>query len=338
MANDWLLVETLGDEPVVVALGRQLKNMVPLGTFLRRNPGSAAIVAAVRHTAKTGRSVAEPLEHANRVIRTDVVRMTDGCLHGVQVWTGHADQEPPPRPTPGPAVWDVTTGVSIATPQSMVNKGMDPDAEPIHGRTVADELPRRGLNRGETQILAAAINCKPGDAISGCWEGCDREGKPVPYGFVARATLEPAADGTDHRIFRSMNWRCGPVCRAVAPDDLAQRILDGLAQPGTHRALVSLDTWTLLKWLDAPCPHYDWRPTGEQMVHPDDESVIAAMTTDFTNGPACGVVRLKGNGGGWVGMHVTVNRFNLDDYTIAGLISLRLPTEAELGAARLTTP
>ena len=38
MAHDWLLVETLGDEPVVVALGSRPKQMVPLRTFLRRNP------------------------------------------------------------------------------------------------------------------------------------------------------------------------------------------------------------------------------------------------------------------------------------------------------------
>ena len=37
MGHDWLLVETLGDEPAVVAQGRQLKNLVPITTFLRRS-------------------------------------------------------------------------------------------------------------------------------------------------------------------------------------------------------------------------------------------------------------------------------------------------------------
>ena len=56
-----------------------------------------------------------------------------------------------------------------------------------------------------------------------------------------------------------MNWRTerkGPV---VVADDLAQRILNGLAQAGVHRALVDLKNWTLLKWLDEPCSFYDWR-------------------------------------------------------------------------------
>jgi hypothetical protein len=38
MTHDWLLVETLGGEPAVVARGSQTKNLVPISVFLRRNP------------------------------------------------------------------------------------------------------------------------------------------------------------------------------------------------------------------------------------------------------------------------------------------------------------
>ena len=48
MGHDWLLVETLGDEPAVVAQGRQLKNLVPITTFLKRSP----YLAAVRDTLR----------------------------------------------------------------------------------------------------------------------------------------------------------------------------------------------------------------------------------------------------------------------------------------------
>jgi hypothetical protein len=63
-----------------------------------------------------------------------------------------------------------------------------------------------------------------------------------------------------------------------------------------------------MKWLDEPCPHYDWRPNGAPMVHPADEPVVAAITADLSKGPASAVLRL--NSGGWVGMHVTANRFD----------------------------
>jgi hypothetical protein len=338
MANDWLLVETLGDEPLVVAHGHQLKNMVPVSTFLRRNPWSAAIVTMVRQTARTGQGTAQVLAEANRAIRTEVVRMTDRRVHGVHVWSGHAGQEPPPRPIPGPAVWDLTSGVSTATRESLANKGMDPDIHPTQGRSFADDLSRRGLHPGETKMLAMAIRCKPGDAFCGCWEACDARGKAVPYGFVARAVAETLADGSEHLVFRTINWRCESSCHAWAPDELAQRILDGLAQPGTYRALVNLESWALLKWLDEPCPLYDWRSTRAAMAHPDNESVIAAMKVDFAKGPARGVLHVKGNGGGWVAIHVTVNRFKLDDSTIAGLASFRLPTAAELTESRRLAP
>jgi Family of unknown function (DUF5628)/Domain of unknown function (DUF5593) len=339
MAHDWLLVEILGDEPVVVAHGRQLKNLVPLSTFLRRNPHSRAIADAVAQTARTGTGVSQALPETDRVVRTEAVRMPDGRVHGVQVWSGGADEKPPERPIPGPAIWDLTSGVSTATRESLANKGLDPDTQPTQGRSFADDLSRRGLRRDETKVLAMAIRCTPGDAFCGCWEGCDAEGRPAPYGFVARAVLQPEADGSEHLVFRTMNWRCGEDCHSwAAPDDLAQRILDGLAQPGTYRALVSLQTWSLLKWLDEPCPLYDWRSTRAAMGQPDNEPVIAAMKADFAKGPASGVLQVKGTNGGWVAIHVTVNRFKLDDSTTAGLASFRLPTAAELADARLITP
>ena len=47
MTQGWLLVETLGGQPAVVAQGRQMKNFVPLAGFLRRNPNLSAIQTAI---------------------------------------------------------------------------------------------------------------------------------------------------------------------------------------------------------------------------------------------------------------------------------------------------
>lgn len=58
MTHDWLLVETLGSEPVVVAQGRQMKNLVPLAIYLRRSPYLAAIQTAIAETVATGNSLA----------------------------------------------------------------------------------------------------------------------------------------------------------------------------------------------------------------------------------------------------------------------------------------
>ena len=63
--QDWLLVETLGEQPVVVAHGRQIKNFVPIAVFLRRNPNLAAIQTKKRRLiAATHTAMAETLRKA----------------------------------------------------------------------------------------------------------------------------------------------------------------------------------------------------------------------------------------------------------------------------------
>ena len=136
---------------------------------------------------------------------------------------------------------------------------------------------------------------------------------------------------------RAINWQSELRGPAVSTDDLAQRILSGLAQAGVHRALIDLNNWTLLKWLDEPCTFYDWRSseTGKPRVHPDDKDLMSAMTREFGGGATSRVLRMPGHDGDWVPVHITVNRVELEPDTYAGLVSLRLPTDDELAAAGL---
>ena len=62
---------------------------------------------------------------------------------------------------------------------------------------------------------------------------------------------------------------------------------------------------------------------------------MAAMTTEFADGATSRVLRMPGHDGGWVPVHVTVNRVELEPDIFAGLVSLRLPTDEELAAAGL---
>ncbi|WP_156686373.1 PAS domain-containing protein [Mycobacterium sp. Marseille-P9652] len=337
MAHDWLLVETLGGDPAVVAQGSQLKNLVPITTFMRRNPHLSAVRTAIAETVQTGQSLTSITPKRDRVIRTEPVVMSDGHIHGVHVWTGPADTEPPERPTPGPLKWDLTLGVATDTRESLINSGKNPEAEVTFGRAFAEDLPSRELNPNETKVLAMAVKAKPDQTLCSTWDLTDWQGKPIRIGFVARTGLEEGPDGRDHLVARAINWRSevkGPV---VSTDDLAQRILSGLAQAGVHRALVDLDKWTLLKWLDEPCPFYDWRGSKAERnwVHPDDEHLMTSMTTEFADGATSRVLRMRGHDADWVPVHVTVNRVELETDVFAGLVSLRLPSDEELAAAGL---
>ncbi|WP_205875211.1 PAS domain-containing protein [Mycobacterium camsae] len=335
MSHDWLLVETLGDEPAVVAQGRQLKNLVPITTFLRRSPYLAAVKTAIAESVQTGQALTSITPKSDRVIRTEPVMMSDGRMHGVHVWTGPIDEEPPERPVVGPLKWDLTRGVATDTRESLANSGKNPEAEVTYGRAFAEDLPSRELNPNETKVLAMAVKAEPGQTLCSTWDLTDWQGNPVRIGFTARSALEPGPDGRDHLVARAMNWRAerkgGPP---VVADDLALRILNGLAQAGVHRALVDLKNWTLLKWLDEPCSFYDWRGNDDkQRVHPDDEAVLHSMTKEFADGATSRVLRLPGNDADWVPVHVTANRVELEPETFAGLLSLRLPTEEEVAGA-----
>lgn len=330
MSHDWLLVETLGSDPAVVAQGRQLQNLVPIGVFLRRSPDLSAVQTAITETVAAGISLASLTPKGKRVIRTEPVVMTDGVIHGVHVWLGPADEEPPERPLPGPLIWNLTTGVATDTPQSLLNSGLDPDTQATQGRAFAEDLPARDLNPSETRVLSIAIAGQPGVTYCNTWDVTDSTGKLITVAFVARTEMEPADGGGQHLIARAMNWRSERETPVLAPDHLAQRILDSLAKPGVYRALVDVRNGRVLKWLDEPSPLYDWRGTHaaqQPLVHPDDDPLLTAMTKELGDGETARVLRLRAPDGGWVSIHTTVNRVELDTGVYAGLITTRLATD-----------
>jgi hypothetical protein len=332
MNHDWLLVETLGAEPVVVARGAQTKNLVPISAFLRRNPHLMAVQSAIGETVRSGHGLSSITPKNDRVIRTEIVQMSDGRIHGVHVWVGAPDHEPPDRPLPGPLVWDLTTGIATDTTQSLANSGRDPDSEQTHGRALAEDLPMRDLNPSETQVLAMAIKPEAGQTFCSAWDVTDFRGETITVGFTARALLEAQDDGSERLICRAMNWRAERDGHTVAPDHLAQRILNGLAQSGVHRALVDLDHWKPLKWLDEPAPFYDWRANE---VHPDDGIHLARLIVEFAHGAASAVLRMRTVDDCWAPVHVTINRVELAPDLFAGLVSVRLPTDEEVRTANL---
>lgn len=333
--RDWLLVETLGEEPVVVGQGRQVKNFVPLGVFLRRNPNLAAIQTAIAETVATGNGLASITPKTNRVIRTEPVVMTDGRIHAVHVWCGPSDAEPPDRPVPGPLKWDLTIGEATDSVEALINAGMDPEVEPTHGRSFADDFPSSAANQDEAKVLALAIAPEPGGTYCATWDGPDKLGFYRRTGFVSRIMVETMDDGTEHLVARAMNLVVEVRDTPFRPDDLAKRILTGTSQAGIYRAILDLNTWALLKWLDEPCPLFNWR--GRVTTHPDDvENFSERMAQELETGSTSGVLRLPGNDGGWVPLHVTVSRIELEDGVFAGLVMLRQPTAEELADVSLS--
>jgi hypothetical protein len=334
MIQDWLLVETLGDQPMVVAQGRQMKNFVPLAVFLRRNPNLAAIQTAITETVSTGTGLASITPKTKRVIRTEPVHMSDGHIHGVHVWSGPTDTEPPERPIPGPLKWDLARGEGSVTVEYLINAGMDPAEESLTGRAFVEDIPSRSLNRDESKALSWTIDIAPGRTFCTTWDFPDKLGGFRKVGWCARTLLEVNEDGTEHLVSRAMNLVETVTESPPAPGDLARRIVDGMAAPGSHRLIMDLDNWRPLKWLDDPCPLIEWR--GTEQVHPDDrQRHQSRMRQELSTGSTSAVLRLPANGGGWVPLHVTIGRMELENGTYAGLATIREPTVEEQAEAGL---
>lgn len=329
VTQDWLLVETLGDQPVVVAQGRQMKNFVPLAAFLRRNPNLAAIQTAIAETVASSTGLASITPKTKRVIRTEPVQMTDGRIHAVHVWCGPTGDEPPERPIPGPLKWDLTAGEGTASTEYLLNAGMDPAQESMTGRAFVEDIPSRSLNRDESKALSWVIDVAPDRTYCATWDFADKLGGYRRVGWCARTLMEPSDDGGEHLIGRAMNLVEAVSESPLGAENLADRILNGLSQPGVYRVIVDLSTWTLLKWIDDPCPYFDWH--GRVEMHPEDREHFAErMTAELEQGTTTAVLRLPANDGGWVPLHVTISQVELDDGVTGGLVTLRLPTEAEL--------
>jgi hypothetical protein len=196
-----------------------------------------------------------------------------------------------------------------------------------HGRAFAEDLPKRDLNPSEAQVLSMTITREPGQSLCNSWDVTDYRGEPITIGFVARVLAEEQDDGSERLVLRAMNWRGENEGQSDRHDFLAQRILQGLAEPGAYRVLLDLTHWTLLKWLDEPVPFFDWRTSlaGDHKVHPDDRAQMARMAEEFAAGSTSGTLRMVANDGGWTPVNVTVNRVELDDGVFAGLATLRQP-------------
>lgn len=334
MIPDWLLVETLGDQPEVVAQGRQMKNFVPLASFLRRNPNLKAIQAAISETVAARVGLVRSAERGDRVIRTEPVVMTDGCVHAVHVWVGPVDCSPPERPIPGPAKWDLTLRIPFPSVESLVNIGMDPSTDPSQFERLAEVFPAQELNPASAQVLSTMVEPEVGRTYSSTWEFTDGAGKFRRLGVVGRNVLEMTDDGTEHLFGRGVDLVIEVLDARPDQDDFAKRIIDSFAQPGAYRCFMDLKRLTLLKWIDEPCPLFNWRRPVP--VHPEDEGVGRQLLDELEDGAASAVLRLPGNDGGWVPMHVTINRVELEPGVFAGLATLRLPTADELGDVGLS--
>ena len=153
-----------------------------------------AIQTAIGETVRAGQRLSSITPKNDRVIRTEVVQMSDGRIHGVHVWIGPPDLEPPDRLIPGPLIWDLTNGIATDTPESLPTAGGTHDRS--HPRPGVRRRPAaRDLNPSEAKVLSMAIKPRAGHEVL----------QHLGLSPISRASRSPSASS--------------PVCSKKTQDD-----------------------------------------------------------------------------------------------------------------------
>ncbi|TDZ95609.1 GAF domain-containing protein [Mycobacteroides salmoniphilum] len=327
MAREWLLLETLGDEPTVIASGNQPRNMVPLSAFLRRNRNLGLIRRIITAATKANRAASIGPPDSDSVIDIRPIAMPDGRVHGVWLWTGSTPPAAPPPAEGGAVVLNTDTGALHMSDGAALAMGMA--ATEPHAEISMPQLYRYlAPNPGETDVLGLIVTATEGMTYSATWPGVDSVGNPTLCHFASRLVVEPNKEGVPERLGRAINLRVGRPAPPVPL--LEQQVLEATAEPGAYRALVMIASRKLIKWIDPPAPEWHWEfdPLGRPKIHPDDQANLNFMIDNAVFGATEAVIRFRCHDDSWESLHCSTNVVKLsEDATVALITHRRRPTK-----------
>lgn len=327
-----MLLETLSEVPTVIAIGLQARNMTPLGSVLGRNRHRPLIEAAITECRRTGEPAVAATPARDRMVRVHPISMGPVNIHGVQVWFGPADLEPPRRPIAGACLGDLDTSITTLTAEYFDVMGFDP-----HNRSekqaIAEGLAPVLPSQHNVELMANVVNPELDATFCGTCLAADYQGNILQVHYAGRASKETSAAGAVERINRIV---CTQVENTPAAPQvgLAQQILDAVAAPGVHRLLINVDTFAVLKWIDEPYPDMAWRydPDRPDSIHPEDGTVAYAMREELRAGSTAGVLRVRAVSGGWLRIHASAAKFTLRDNAFAALVTLTAAAPTDSGS------
>jgi hypothetical protein len=340
--SEWLLVETfVGSraETTLIAVGNSPRRMVPLRNLLRgRSLGDIeAAIATVRQT----RQPLETVVSGRRVLAHPLSTFA-GHLNGIWIWTGAASADIPPRGAAGAWQIDLESDTISASAELFDFYRVPPAARRTR-RSLAEGFIRLVISADEPAVLAAIVQRRPGQTHQTTWTVRLDDGELRAAQIAYRIVEDEAASGEIRPVLLGITQDIGPIANnagAVAPAGMAQKVLDGLAEPGQYRAIVDLRTLRLLRWVEGAKPPTDiaWGhdPTNSaaHWIHPDDLGLAKELTAGLDHhGRAESALRFRTTNGTWRRVPVTAHLIELDPSTNAALLTLDLQEQLE-GARR----
>jgi hypothetical protein len=337
---DWLLIETFGGdrpEPTVMAIGGSPRNLVPLGKVLGRGRYLNDVRALVARVAAAGTALHTATTDGQRRMIGEPLKTLGGRVHGVYVWVGRPDEQPPPRDAAGAWHVNLTRRTSNRSDELFELYGIPPE----NRKYVVSLAQLFGYNllqtnNDEATALAKLVNSKPGDEHQATWTvNRVADGVKRAANFAFRTIAETNGDGDTEVIARGITHDIGPAYSIPAapppqPVLLAQQVVAAEQTPGRWRAIFDLRTMTLLRWLDDPVPGIAWElespyPPG---IHRRDLRTVVRMSEALaSSGRVTAELRFRAMDGGWMRLSVTANLMLLDQHTTAALVTLALPDD-----------
>ncbi|GGN24032.1 hypothetical protein GCM10011609_77260 [Lentzea pudingi] len=343
MAADWLLVETFGGlrrEPTVLAAGRSPKNMVSIRSVLGRGPFLPDVQGVIARVVRSRGAIEARTTVGKRRVIAHPLQTYGGVVHGVHVWVGPLDEDPPVRDAAG--AWHINLSRHVSSRSDDLLRLYGTRADKWRNEHDLAELfayQRLQTNSDEAKALALIVNAKAGAEHLATWTVNRDDGVRRALHFACRCVEVKAPNGRVELIVRGITHDIGPAESVPAapppiPVLLAQQVLAAEATPGRWRAIVDLRTMRLLKWLDNPMPGVAWTlgAPHRPAVHRADLRRAVGLSNDLAvSGRAEGVLRVRSEDGGWMKVAVSAALMALDQHTTAALVTLTEPERGMVG-------
>ncbi|MEO3939207.1 GAF domain-containing protein [Dermatophilaceae bacterium Soc4.6] len=331
MADQWLLIETFGGDnaPSVIGVGTAPKRMVPLRTVLSRGRFLTAVEEAVADTMATGQQADHTTRDGQHHVVCEPLISFRGHVHGVWVWTGGLNQEPPPRDLAGAWHFNLTTDTIGGSDGLLDLYGVPPDRRQTE-RATAEAFTRLIPNIDDAQAMALLVRSRPGDEHQAVW-AIRRDDAEMRAGHLSCRAILETPNGNPEVVLRGITHDIGPADATPAappPAILEHRVLESIARPGEHRALVNLSTLRILRWIDGPLPDLHWTHDPARLdprwIHPHDQPAAQQLSDSLRTGRTTGHLRLARMPDGWLDVDIIANIVLLDQHTTAGLFTFSL--------------
>ena len=336
MSTNWLLAETFGHSaPSIVAVGRSAKRFTPAHQLLRSSASKNAVRCAITDLTADPRPVKRFIGDGSRRVIAEPILAPARRIHGVWLWIGPADEDPPPHDQAGAWTYSLTNRTVQGSEDMARLLGSPRDCQAA--TAPASVFRRVRTDDDEGTVLAKIVRADPGNEHQSIWtiqkvDGTLRAAH-ISWRIVSDAVDADAnRSGRTETSVRGIVHDLGPLEPAsiVLKQTLEQRVLDALTSEGTYRALVDPRTLTLLRWYrSAPVPGLAWERTEgspEPGVHPDDRRKARELLSKHDLHRSRGRLRFRATDGSWMPLDLDATTVCLDEQTTAALVTIARPS------------